>query len=57
MDWHFGDPDGEKGGTIRRGEAVSYQWGGKHGPSKEVTFETHINEGQSRRRDDSAKSG
>ena len=36
---------------------MSYQWGGKHGPSKEVTFETHINEGQSRRRDDSAKSG
>ena len=36
---------------------MSYQWGGKHGPSKEVTFEADINEGQSSRKDDLAKSG
>lgn len=41
----------------RGGEAVCYQWGGKHGPSKDVTFEADINEGQSRKSDASAKSG
>lgn len=55
----LGTPWRERGhNKERRGrEAVSYQWGGKYTPSKEVTFEADISEGQSSRKDDSAKSG